>query len=220
MAPNVLGSYLSDSQSLIGYAWWLNSLLTVIAFVAAGLFSGHADELDDMNQNGQDYNNYNDNNNNQNDNNMRRWNPGSLNSSCLDFAAFYTLSMAVVIAVFGLFAVKKNGLTHIGLGIFIGCLVLYANLCLVCAMIFSQLWVDDFDLGSGDKEELGISNGYRVETSAHVFSIMCMFLSCVNCGFAAVVFFYHEKMADWKGDSDSFDMQQMKGGPSSPYVQY
>lgn len=92
MAPNILGSYLRDSQSLIGYAWWLNSLLTVIAFVTASLFSGHADELDDMN--GQNYNDYNDNNNNNNDqddNNMRRWNPGSLNSSCLDFAAFYTV---------------------------------------------------------------------------------------------------------------------------------
>lgn len=220
MAPNILGSYLRDSQSLIGYAWWLNSLLTVIAFVTASLFSGHADELDDMN--GQNYNDYNDNNNNNNDqddNNMRRWNPGSLNSSCLDFAAFYTLAMAVVIAVFGLFAVKKNGLTQIGLGIFIGCLVLYANLCLVCAMIFSQLWVDDYDVNSGDKEELGISNGYRVETSAHAFAIMCLFLCCVNCGFAAVVFFYHEKMANWKGDDDSFEMQQTKGS-SSPYVQY
>ena len=95
MAPALLASYLKDSHGIIGAAWWVNTILTVMAFVTACVVVSQADDVDDgLNA----YNNYNNNNNNYEGNNNKysnqqyqqnQWNPTSLTSGSLQFASLY-----------------------------------------------------------------------------------------------------------------------------------
>lgn len=83
-----------------------------------------------------------------------------------------------------------------------GSLLMYANLTLVCSVLFGEFqvrdWGDDNGGGEGEKEG-GEDRDWQREMrrenmskSSTAFSILCMFLTILYAGFAASVFAYSE----------------------------
>jgi len=229
--PSILGEYLKDSHSVIGIAWWCNTLLTVIAFVTSCLVVSHADDVDSSISRYQQYNNnYGDNNNNNNqefedyeaymnwkEEQEQQWNPTSLTSGSVKFASLYTALLALVLAIYGIFAVKKNGLTQLGVGIFVGSLIFFAGFTFLCAIIFADVWVSGElpEEYQKEREEMGFrgnSGTYKVENSSHAFAIVCFLMSAMNIGFAFIVVQFHENLYGSQGEENKgareMEMQQ------------
>ena len=221
--PTILGEYLKDSHSVIGIAWWFTTLMTIIAFITSCLVANHADDVDtdlnaynnyynNQNNNGNNYNGYNNNNNNnEGSGDYYEWlqrqqlqNEFAMTSRTVQFAAIWTGILALALSFFGLFAVKKNGLTELGIGVLMGCLFLFAAYALVCAFIFGELWVSGGlpEEYRKNREEAGYSvnqGHFKVENSSHAFAVMCFCLAVLNIAFATCIFIYHEKIRGGQG---------------------
>lgn len=78
------------------------------------------------------------------------------------------------------------------IGAFIGSLLMYANLTLVCSVLFGEFKVRDYHEGEEAREE--DNQDRALSRSSTAFSIMCMFLTILYAGFAALVFTYNSDL--------------------------
>jgi len=85
---------------------------------------------------------------------------------------------------------SMSGNLHVGL--FMGALLLFSNLLLICAVIFGELRVEDY-LDDRDRDE---QTPYAIEQIATVFSVLCMFLAVLYLIFAVLMFVYYEAMLE------------------------
>jgi len=127
----------------------------------------------------------------------------SVTSRAMVFTALWTMVLSTLIGIYGtvvlgfvaptgkyywccMHAVHKT--TPMVLGAFIGSLLMYANLTLVCSVLFGEFKVRDYnneqDMNEEDAQDRALSQ------SSTAFSIMCMFLTILYAGFAALVFTY------------------------------
>lgn len=152
----------------------------------------------------------------------------SVGSTSVVFAGLYTGCLALALSAFGAMSVvgcvsfrgnyiapqytgsDNNVVSKKNLGIFLGALVLFSNLCLVCAVVLGEFQVRQIPsihhllrhlisnhftliffekvtnyLDNRQKQELGY---FAIERISTVLGIMCMFLAVVYFGFALVVF--------------------------------
>jgi hypothetical protein len=87
----------------------------------------------------------------------------SISSNSMTFVALYTMAMAVALSLFGSTAIvgftslrgdyiapcfSTTGSSKLRLGIFGGAIVIFANLLLVCAVVFGEVRVSTVQLGS------------------------------------------------------------------------
>ncbi|ACI64760.1 predicted protein [Thalassiosira pseudonana CCMP1335] len=70
-------------------------------------------------------------------------------------------------------------------GVFLGCLVIFANLLLLCAVIFGELEVHD-NYNNYDQQNNDNIFSYRIEKISSVFAITCIVLACVYVLFAVI----------------------------------
>jgi len=91
---------------------------------------------------------------------------------------------------------------------------MFANLTLVCAILFGEFEIRDFNFGSGNNQEEQNdqnddgNNSVVVDQSSFAFSIMCIFFTVMYAAFAALVFYnsnllLEESVADARDESAS-----------------
>ena len=169
------GETIDSRRSLLASLWSFVTLLSAMSFMTAFIFAVVGDaNNNDSNNNGGGYYNYNNNNNNdqmeggedgeqQNNNNNSPL--LAVTSRALAFSATWTGVLAALMSVFGTVVLgfqsptgqyytccssSVHRTTPLGLGSFIGSLLMLANMTLVCAVLFGdfKVWTFSFFLWS------------------------------------------------------------------------
>eukprot|EP00522_Entomoneis_paludosa_P016842 CAMPEP_0172464648 /NCGR_PEP_ID=MMETSP1065-20121228/51100_1 /TAXON_ID=265537 /ORGANISM="Amphiprora paludosa, Strain CCMP125" /LENGTH=216 /DNA_ID=CAMNT_0013220939 /DNA_START=18 /DNA_END=668 /DNA_ORIENTATION=+ len=144
----------------------------------------------------------------------------AVTSRALAFASMWTAVLAVLLSIFGTVILgwqSPTGLyytccssqvhrtTPITLGGFIGALLMFANLVLVCAAFFGEFEVRDYRQNEHDRNRDGAEEGegedfeffaVRRKGTSLAFSILCLFLAAMYGSFAALVFTYSSKVLE------------------------
>jgi hypothetical protein len=146
-------------------------------------------------------NNDDDNNNNEEEEEQELQAEVAVTSRAMAFAALWTAVLACLMGLFGTvilgfqnpvghyYTCCSSGVhrtTPLGLGSFIGSLIMFANLTLVCSVLFGEFEIRDYPREGEDGQSA--YNNTAVERTSMVFSIMCMFLTVIYAGFAALTF--------------------------------
>eukprot|EP00548_Thalassiothrix_antarctica_P000598 CAMPEP_0194138450 /NCGR_PEP_ID=MMETSP0152-20130528/8230_1 /TAXON_ID=1049557 /ORGANISM="Thalassiothrix antarctica, Strain L6-D1" /LENGTH=222 /DNA_ID=CAMNT_0038835893 /DNA_START=238 /DNA_END=906 /DNA_ORIENTATION=- len=157
----------------------------------------------------------------------------AVTSRAMAFAALWTAVLACLMSVFGAVilgfqsptgkyytccAGNVHRTTPLGLGSFIGALLMFANLTLVCSVLFGEFEIRDYareEERGGEDDEKNASDYVQqraVERSSMAFSIMCMFLTVLYAGFAATVYaFSHSVLKEnQEDDEDAYRIQQQQ----------
>jgi len=127
----------------------------------------------------------------------------STRSFSVIFAGLYTMILAAFLSCFGGMCVvgfvsptgryiapfltgnENKNVSPKHLGIFLGALVLFSNLCLVSAVVLGEFQVGSNYLDERQKEELGY---FAIERTANVLGIMSMFLAVINAIYSMMLF--------------------------------
>lgn len=223
----------NSKRGLLASLWSLMTILTAISFLSAFIFA-----LSTKNYDGdEDYNQYNsryNNNNNDNDsgsqdeqqqeNDSRYDYPEvAVTSRALAFSALWTGVLAVLLSVFGTVILgwqSPTGLyytccsssvhrtTPLGIGSFIGALLMFANLTLVCSVLFGEFEIRDSREGDDRNGAGGDANQFygQRQNKSMAFSYMCMVLTVLYAGFAALTLTYATDVIDEHSIDERDDM--------------
>jgi len=202
MAPSICGNSITSKRSLLALGWSVVNTLALISFLTAFLFALSAKNINNQNQ---QYYNQGDQQEEDDEEVVI-----AVTSRAMAFAALWTAVIAGILGSFGtmlLGVVMPNGkyywccagrvhrTTPLVLGAFVGALLMFANLTLVCSVLFGEFEIRDYKEGEeeGGKEAEEMSQAALSRTSL-AFSIMCMFLTVLYAGFAALVFTYSDDL--------------------------
>lgn len=148
---------------------------------------------------------------NNNDANEMYKSLASAGSFSVIFAGLYTMLLAGTLSCFGGFCVvgfvAPNGkyvkpfwtgtgsssVSSKNLGIFLGALVLFSNLCLVIAVVLGEFQVGNY---FGDRENEEISEYFAIERTATLIGTMSMFLSVVYALYSILLFTLKEVLLE------------------------
>jgi hypothetical protein len=156
MAASLCGQGISSRRGLLASLWFLVSILTAISFLTALIFamSSKGSEY----ENGQYYNNYNDGDEENSQDESYAMDPEiAVTSRALIFSALWTAVLSAFMCVFGTVILgwqsplsgqyytcctsSVHKTTPLGLGSFIGALLMLANLTLICSILFGEFEV-------------------------------------------------------------------------------
>lgn len=210
----------SSRRSLLAGLWSIVGLLTLTSFVIAILFayaSKKYDEANDQDENAQW--------------GQQQGSAISITSRAMVFAAIWTAVLSGILVIYGTVilgvrmptgkyyaccAGNVHRMTPLSLGAFGGSLLMFANLTLVCAILFGEFEIYDFNFGAGRQQEEQNNNDDNddgnndsvVDQSSFAFSIMCIFFTVMYAAFAALVFYnsndlLEESVADARDESSS-----------------
>jgi hypothetical protein len=157
MAPSLCGGTVSSRRGLLALLWSIVTLLTALAFIVALVFSFAAktSSYDD------DSYNYNNNNNGGEAGAEQEESSSSapemaVTSRAMAFAALWTAVLATLLSIFGTVILgwqsptgeyftccssQVHRTTPLALGSFIGALLMFSNLTLVCSVLFGEFEV-------------------------------------------------------------------------------
>jgi hypothetical protein len=154
MAASLCGQGISSRRSLLASLWFLVSILTAVSFLAALIFAMSSKGSD---ENGQYYNNYNGGEGNSQDEGYAMDPEIAVTSRALVFSALWTAVLSALMSVFGTVILgwqsplsgqyytcctsSVHKTTPLGLGSFIGALLMFANLTLICSTLFGEFEV-------------------------------------------------------------------------------
>jgi hypothetical protein len=167
MAPSLCGSFLTDRRSLLAFTWTLTCLFTWIAFIVSTVYVIHVhtsykrmekaynEELEYQQQQQEGENQHSADNQHWED---QLYELTSMQSTSLTFVALYTMMVAVGLSFYGstaivgftslrgvyiapCFSTSSGAVSTLKLGMFGGAIVLFANLLLICAVIFGEVRV-------------------------------------------------------------------------------
>lgn len=203
MAPSLCGSAVQSRRNLLALGWTVVNILAFAAFVVALIFAFSA-----KNTVNYYYNNNNNNNNNQEENEEINI---TVSTRAMAFAALWTAVLAGIIGVFGSVTLgfqmpfgkyywccagNVHMTTPLVLGSFIGSLIMFANLTLVCAVMFGEFEILDYREGEErDREDEEISN-IAIGRSSTAFALLCIFLTVLYAGFGALTFSYSQSLLE------------------------
>lgn len=231
MAPSLCGDSIRSRRSLLAGAWSIVNLLALLSFATAFIVA-----LTAKNSNTNYYNNNNNNENeNEEENEQQQEEENdaiiSVSSRAMAFAALWTMVISGLLGIFGTILLgfqspvsgnyfwccptKVHTTTPLSLGSFIGALVMFSNLTLVCSVLFGEFQVHDYqregEQGGNEKDEEYMQES-ALSRSSLAFAIMCMFLTIIYAGFAGLVFTY----ADDVLRENYIDSRQEALTPSDP----
>ena len=147
MAPTLCGGAIASRRGLLASLWSLVTILTAFAFLTAFVFA-----ISSKQQNSDDYNYRNEEGNSEDDNDPEI----AVTSRALAFSALWTAVLSALMAVFGTVILgwqsptgryytccssNVHRTTPLGLGSFIGALLMFANLTLICSVLFGEFEV-------------------------------------------------------------------------------
>jgi len=230
----VLCERISSRRSLLALGWSITSILALGALITAAIMSARINSYynnlaalysDDGNyyyNNGQ--NQEESGSEDQNEEGNINQNLSSISSHSIAFAGLYTACCSVAMSIFGSMSVvgfvsltgnfiepawtRKESGNKVGekeLGIFIGALFLFSNLCLVCAVVLGEFQIVGY-LDERQKEELG---SYAIEMIATVLAIMCAFLGVIYFLYAILLFALKDVVVTTK-NVDNYDINYTK----------
>ena len=154
MAASFCGQGISSRRGLLASLWFIVSILTAVSFLAALIFamSSKGSEY----ENGQYYNNY-DGDGNSQDEEYTMDPEIAVTSRALVFSALWTAVLSTLMSVFGTVILgwqsplsgqyytcctsSVHKTTPLGIGSFIGALLMFANLTLICSIMFGEFEV-------------------------------------------------------------------------------
>jgi predicted histidine transporter YuiF (NhaC family) len=150
-APSLCGGAVKSRRGLLASLWSFVVCLASLAFIVALIFTLSAENSEDLY-----YNNSYNNNNNEGDNNAQANQMEAemaVTSRAMAFAATWTAVLATLMAIFGAVVLgwqsptgvyytccspQVHRTTPLALGSFIGALLMFANLTLVCSVLFGE----------------------------------------------------------------------------------
>jgi hypothetical protein len=161
--PALCGSFLGSRRSLVAFTWSVTTVLTLFAFLTAITWTikinSHYRYLERLYENS----NNNNNNNNQggggNDNKASQIYPllASTSSGAMTFVALYTMCWSTALCLYGSTAIvgltslrgvyiapcfsSSGAASNRKVGMFGGAIVVFANLLLLCAVVFGEFRV-------------------------------------------------------------------------------
>mmetsp|Transcript_4857 Transcript_4857/g.7115 ORF Transcript_4857/g.7115 Transcript_4857/m.7115 type:complete len:275 (+) Transcript_4857:169-993(+) len=213
MAPTLCGNIVKSKRTFLALGWAIVNVLAFLAFITTLLVTLTVNR-NIRNRDGQDQY-YNNNNNNGNEEDDQRQMEISVTSRAMAFTSLWIAVLTSIIGIYGtvvlgfvspaclLGRIKyywccRNSVhktTPMVLGAFMGGLLMYANLTLVCSVLFGEFKIRDYNEREGGQNEEGNddNNNNRNEAlsaSSTSFSILCIFLTILYAGFSALVFTY------------------------------
>jgi hypothetical protein len=150
--PSICGGAIDSKRGLLASLWAIIASLTAVAFLTALIFTLKNSSSADS------YNEYQDNDNENNEVDAEI----AVTSRAMAFAALWTAVLATLLAIFGTVVLgwqspmglyytccspQVHRTTPIALGSFIGALFMFANLTLVCSVLFGEFEVCSFYVG-------------------------------------------------------------------------
>lgn len=206
MAPSLCGNAVNSRRALLASLWSIVTILTAIAFLTALTFATNTKQTydDDYYYDQEEQNQYID--------------PEvAVTSRAMAFAAMWTAVLASLMTVFGTVVLgwqsptgqyhtccssNVHRTTPLSLGSFIGALLMFANLTLVCSVLFGEFEIRDYQRdGDGQNgQDNEAAQDTAVERSSMAFSIMCMFLTVIYAGFAALTFSFSQSIIEEHAD--------------------
>lgn len=225
----VCGSLVKSKRGLLALGWSIVVVVTFIAFVTALVFSVQNSNYT-SNYAEEDYEN-DDNGQNNKNNNKNAFSAVEIvvSSRAMAFAALWTAILATIMAIYGtivLGVLSPSGTyylccsksvhttTPLSIGGFIGSLLMFANVTLVCSVLFSEFEVRDFYV-NGNEQDGREDAEESVERSSTAFSVVCMFLTIVYAGFSMLVYSFSDELME----ENLADERNDKLSPSDPEAQ-
>jgi len=202
MPESLCGSIVQSRRGLLAFIWSIVTIATIISFITAIVYaySSIGNQYDD------DYN-YNE---EKNEGDRRDEEPVvAVTSRAEAFAALWTAILASGMSIYGTVVLGVQsptgqyysccaGAVHrtspLSLGVFIGALLMFANVTLICSVLFGEFNIRDYQYGE-DKERNRNQNQYQdvaLERTAFAFSLMCLFLTFLYALFAALVYIFYD----------------------------
>lgn len=206
MAESLCGNIVPSKRSLVALIWSILNLLVFGAFFITLMVSLYAkNHYNPYNQKKNYY--YGEENEDEREENEF---VVSVTTRAMAFAAIWTAVLALVIGIYGTVVigfVSINGryywccsrsvhtTTPIILGTFMGALLMFSNLTLICAVLFGE-----FNIRESDDREDGEEGGKEqreemlaaYQKSSMAFSILCVFLTVLYAAFAGLLFSFSD----------------------------
>jgi hypothetical protein len=156
MVASLCGQGISSRRGLLASLWFLLSILTAISFLSALIFAMSSDGSEY--ENGQYYNNNNGGGEGNSQDEEYEMDPEiAVTSRALVFSALWTAVLSALMSIFGTVILgwksplsgqyytcctsSVHKTTPLGLGSFIGALLMFANLTLICSILFGEFAV-------------------------------------------------------------------------------
>jgi hypothetical protein len=152
--PSLCGGALNSRRGLLASLWSVVVCLTFIAFIVALIFTLSAANANNSNNNNdENYDYYNNNEHEQENKDANNESEMAVTSRAMAFCALWTAVLATLMAIFGAVILgwqsptgiyytccspQVHRTTPLALGSFIGALMMFANLTLVCSVLFGE----------------------------------------------------------------------------------
>jgi len=217
---SVCGNIVKNRRGLLAFTFSLVTLVTLISFITALIYTIVSAERE--RQNDDDYEEE-----EEEENRVT-----SVTSRAETFAVLWTAILAMGISIYGTTVLGLQSPTGkyynccssavfrtspLSLGVFIGALLMFANLTMVCSILFGEFQIRDYQNGEGDRDRDRAENS--VERSSLAFSIMCLFLTILYAIFAVLLWIYHEDiLAEIEADAREEALQPSPPGDLHPGV--
>lgn len=218
MAPTVCGGLVQSKRSLLAVTWTIVNLLVLTAFVAAIVYTYTAPRIQNYNKN--KYNNnqyyYGYDEGREEDRKQEQHQGMNYTSRAMIFAYMWTLVLSIIMALYGTLilgiasiftgkyywccnhAVHKT--TQLTIGGFIGSLLMYANLTLICSVLFGEFKIRDYN--NDRPEDEGDEN---LSISSMAFSILCAVLTVLYAAFAGMLYTYSDDVIQENAEDERLE---------------
>lgn len=228
---SICGSTIRHRRGMLALIWTLISIVTLISMGTAavytlarknnGIYYNYNDDYNAEEGEEGENGNGNGNNGNNGDDTQRV----AMTSEGLTFCAVWTALVSLFVAIFGTVVLGFQGprqyysccastvmrTSQLTLGVFMGILIMFSNLTLICSFIFreymmkSDFYSNNYGGEEQDNEECGDENGdgcnqnyvegfVNVERTANLFSMVCLFITALHGAFACVIFMFQESI--------------------------
>mmetsp|Transcript_21606 Transcript_21606/g.30264 ORF Transcript_21606/g.30264 Transcript_21606/m.30264 type:complete len:253 (-) Transcript_21606:268-1026(-) len=198
MAPTLCGSSIQSNRSLLATGWFVSNTLVFISFLVTITYSmsyrRQYEEVEDDNNN--------------NDGQIAF----AVITRAMVFVSLWTVLISIILGIFGsivlgfqipfgryywCFSGKVLQTSPLVLGIFIGSMLMFANLTLVCSFLFGNFefynYGEEEDMGGIDENQI---SKIATRRTSLAFSMLCMFLTLIYAGSAAIVFHFSSSLLE------------------------
>jgi len=140
-----------------------------------------------------------------------------MKSTSMVFASIWTGVLSIFLGILGgiilgrICTHRVNNTTKLGLGVFIGALVMFANMLLVSAALFGEFQIDTNNgMTYEQQREMGMyGQGQGLQKVSNAFAMLCLFLAVTYSCFGVSLFLFKETIIEeMEMEDHEKDLQQ------------
>lgn len=140
-----------------------------------------------------------------------------MKSTSMVFASIWTGVLSIFLGILGgiilgrICTHRVNNTTKLGLGVFIGALVMFANMLLVSAALFGEFQIDTSNgMTYEQQREMGMyGQGQGLQKVSNAFAMLCLFLAVTYSCFGVTLFLFKETIIEeMEMEDHEKDLQQ------------